>query len=144
MDRQDKEIASGMFELHPRLDQDTEIITRLGLSLVLLMNDARFPWVILVPEKPGLSELHDLEAADRAVLMEEIAHAGAALTHLFSPDKINTGALGNMVGQLHVHVVARNIGDAAWPGPVWGCGEPVPYGAEAFAAMKKKIGAALA
>ena len=144
MDRQDKETDRSMFELDPRLDQDTEVLARLGLSLALLMNDARFPWVILVPEKPGLCELHEVNAADRAELMEEIAHTGAALARLFTPQKINVGALGNMVEQLHVHVVARNAGDAAWPGPVWGCGEPVPYGAEAFAAMKKKIGAALA
>jgi diadenosine tetraphosphate (Ap4A) HIT family hydrolase len=144
MDRQDKETTGIMFDLDPRLDHDTEVITRLGLSLALLMNDVRFPWVILVPEKPGLCELHDLTAADRAVLMEEIAQAGAALAHLFAPQKINVGALGNIVGQLHVHVVARNAGDAAWPGPVWGCGEPVPYGAEALLAMKKKLGAALA
>ena len=143
MGRQDKETAGSMFELDPRLDQDTEAITRLGLSIALLMNDARSPWVILVPEKPGLSELHDLTAADRAVLMEEIARAGAALAQLFSPEKINVGALGNLVPQLHVHVVARNSGDAAWPGPVWGCGEPVPYEAAALAAMKKSIGAAL-
>lgn len=144
MGSKDKETAGSMFELDPKLDQDTEVLTRLGLSLALLMNDARFPWVILVPEKPGLSELHDLTAADRAVLMEEIANTGAALTRLFAPQKINVGALGNMVGQFHVHVVARNAGDAAWPGPVWGCGEAVPYGAEALVAMKKKIGAALA
>jgi diadenosine tetraphosphate (Ap4A) HIT family hydrolase len=144
MDRQDKETTGIMFDLDPRLDHDTEVITRLGLSLALLMNDVRFPWVILVPEMPGLCELHDLTAADRAVLMEEIAQAGAALAHLFAPQKINVGALGNIVGQLHVHVVARNAGDAAWPGPVWGCGEPVPYGAEALLAMKKKLGAALA
>ena len=133
-----------MFELHPRLDQDTEVITRLGLSLALLMNDARFPWVVLVPERPGLIELHDLTVADRAVLIEEVTRTGAELARVFSPDKINTGALGNMVPQLHVHVVVRNVGDAAWPGPVWGCGEPVPYEAEAFATMKRKIGAALA
>ena len=131
------------FELHPKLDQDTAPIARLGLSLVLLMNDQRFPWVILVPAKPGLSELHDLGAAERAVLMEEIAYTGAALARLFPSDKINVGALGNIVGQLHVHVVARNSGDAAWPGPVWGCGEPVPYEAAALAAITKSIGAAL-
>jgi diadenosine tetraphosphate (Ap4A) HIT family hydrolase len=132
-----------MFELDPKLDSDTEPITRLGLSLVLLMNDARFPWVILVPAKAGLSELHDLGPAERAVLMEEIAGAGAALKQLFAAEKINVGALGNMVGQLHVHVVARNPGDAAWPGPVWGYGQAVPYEAGALAAVRNRIAAAL-
>ncbi len=132
-----------MFQLDPRLIRDTKAITKLGLSQVLLMNDARFPWVILVPSMPGLTELHDLDSAWRTVLMEEIARTSSALTHLFSPDKINVGAIGNIVAQLHVHVVARNLGDAAWPGPVWGCGEPVPYVGDALAVMANKIGAAL-
>lgn len=132
-----------MFQLDPRLIRDTKAITKLGLSQVLLMNDARFPWVILVPSMPGLTELHDLDNAERTVLMEEIARTSSALTRLFSPDKINVGAIGNIVAQLHVHVVARNLGDAAWPAPVWGHGEPVPYVADALALTVNKIGASL-
>ena len=132
-----------MFELHPQLDQDTVAITTLGLSRVLLMNDSRFPWLILVPEQPGVSEIHDLGPGDRALLMEEIARTSAVLKDLFNAQKINVGALGNMVPQLHVHVVTRNRGDAAWPGPVWGHGEPVAYGAGELAAMVEKLAKAL-
>ncbi len=132
-----------MFELDPVLARDTELIGGLGLSRALLMNDARFPWVILVPEIAGLSELTDLSAADRSRLMEEVAAVSAALTALYAPDKINVGALGNIVRQLHVHVVARRDGDAAWPGPVWGHGAPHAYEAQALAATVAKIAAAL-
>ncbi|MDX1486195.1 MAG: HIT family protein [Alphaproteobacteria bacterium] len=119
------------------------MIGRLGLSRALLMNDSRFPWVILVPERAGLAELHDLGPAEQALLMAEISRTGAVLADLFDADKINVGALGNIVAQLHVHVVARFAGDAAWPGPVWGCGEPVAYGAKDLAERVQRISAAL-
>jgi diadenosine tetraphosphate (Ap4A) HIT family hydrolase len=116
-----------MFRLDPRLAADTLPVGSLELSRVLLMNDSRFPWLILVPERDGLTELTDLAPADRATLMEEIAAASRALQAAAQPDKINFGALGNIVRQLHVHVVARREGDCAWPGPVWGAGTAVPY-----------------
>ncbi len=116
-----------MFELHPRLAADTAPLGALALSRVLLMNDARFRWLILVPARAGLREIHDLDAAGRAALIEEVALVSHALSTLYRPDKINVGALGNMVEQLHVHVVARRADDAAWPGPVWGAGTPVAY-----------------
>ena len=116
------------FTLHPTLTQDTVEVTRLSLCLVLLMKDSRFPWLILVPEREGVREIHDLAPADRAVLIEEIAQASLILERLFQPYKMNVGALGNVVPQLHVHVVARTQGDPAWPGPVWGSGEAVQYG----------------
>lgn len=122
-----------MFELHPRLAADTVPLGALALSRVLLMNDARFPWLILVPARAGLREIHDLDGAGRATLIEEVAVASQALSALFRPDKINVGALGNMVEQLHVHVVARRADDAAWPGPVWGAGTPVAYDDAALA-----------
>lgn len=121
------------FSLHPRLAADTVPVGRLALSHVALVNDARFPWLLLVPARPGLCEIHDLAEADRARLMEEIAACSRALSRLYGPGKINVGALGIIVGQLHVHVVMRHEGDAAWPGPVWGAGDPDPYGAEALA-----------
>jgi len=111
---------------------------------VLLMRDSRYPWVILVPVKPDLRELHDLEAADRARLIEEIAQVSRVLERLFRPDKVNVGALGNIVTQLHVHVIARRVGDSAWPGPVWGHGPALPYSAEAQVAMQNRLIAALA
>jgi len=131
------------FELHPRLAADTEAIGGLGLSRLLLMNDRRFPWVILVPERASASEIHDLSAGDRAVLVEEIARTGATLEKLFAPDKINVGAIGNIVPQLHVHVVARHMGDAAWPAPVWGFGAPEPYPADLLNETVRRIAAAL-
>lgn len=119
------------FELHPRLAADTVLATDWALSRVLLMNDVRYPWLVLVPRRAGLTELHQLSVEDRAFLMEEIALAGERLKALTGAAKINTGALGNLVPQLHIHVVARSPGDAAWPGPVWGQGTPTPYEAAA-------------
>ncbi|HEV2562369.1 MAG TPA: HIT family protein [Rhizomicrobium sp.] len=115
------------FELHPRLAADTVFATDWALSRVLLMNDARYLWLVLVPRRAGLTELHELSVEDRAFLIEEIALASERLKALTGAAKINTGALGNLVPQLHVHVVARLAGDAAWPGPVWGQGKVVPY-----------------
>jgi diadenosine tetraphosphate (Ap4A) HIT family hydrolase len=115
------------FDLHPTLARDTVEVVRLPLCRVLLMKDRRFPWLILVPEREPAREIHELNPADRAALVEEIARAGEVLTRLFRPDKLNVGALGNLVPQLHVHVVARFAADPAWPGPVWGSGEALPY-----------------
>jgi diadenosine tetraphosphate (Ap4A) HIT family hydrolase len=115
------------FLLHPRLEADAVFVADWALSRVLVMNDARYPWVILVPRKFDLSEVHDLGAADRAVFIEEIARASAALKTFSGAAKINVGALGNLVLQLHTHVVARRPGDAAWPGPVWGHGKAESY-----------------
>jgi diadenosine tetraphosphate (Ap4A) HIT family hydrolase len=115
------------FELHPVLARDTCDVARLPLCRVLLMKDRRFPWLILVPERPDVREIRDLPPADRAELIEEIAQASDVLTGLFRPEKLNVGALGNLVPQLHIHVVARATTDPAWPGPVWGSGPPLPY-----------------
>lgn len=115
------------FALHPQLSADTIGVARLALSTLLLMNDSRFPWLILVPEREGVREIHELAAPERALLIEEIARISVTLTHLYTPDKINVGALGNLVPQLHVHVVARFRTDPAWPGPVWGSGTVQPY-----------------
>jgi diadenosine tetraphosphate (Ap4A) HIT family hydrolase len=118
------------FSLDPRLAADTIEIGDLALSRVLLMNDARYLWLILAPRRENLSELVDLDDSDRAVLMEEIAAVSKALIGSPGVDKINVGALGNIVRQLHIHVVARRFGDAAWPGPVWGAGAPQRYEAQ--------------
>jgi diadenosine tetraphosphate (Ap4A) HIT family hydrolase len=114
------------FALDPRLAADTLEIAALPLCHVRLMDDRRFPWLILVPARAGATEIIDLDAGDRGRLIEEIASASTALRTVFRPDKLNVGALGNVVAQLHVHVVARTVGDAAWPGPVWGTPR-VPY-----------------
>jgi len=127
------------FTLHPTLARDTVEVTRLPLCRVLLMKDARFPWLILVPEREGAREIHDLSPADRAVLIEEIARAGKVLEGLFHPGKLNVGALGNVVPQLHVHVVARTAADPAWPGPVWGSGPAVPYEESEMETIRKRL-----
>lgn len=115
------------FVLDAKLAADTAPVVDWALSRVLLMNDARFPWLILVPRRTGLIEFHDLASADRIVLAEEVARASSGLKALTGAAKINVGALGNLVPQLHIHVVARNPGDAVWPGPVWRHGAPRPY-----------------
>ena len=115
------------FELDPRLASDTAFVADWPLCRVLLMDDARFPWLILVPRRAGMTELDDLDEHDRALLMREIQAAMKTLRTVAACDKLNVGALGNIVRQLHVHVVARRAGDAAWPGQVWGQGAALRY-----------------
>lgn len=115
------------FSLDPRLAADTLAVGDLALSQLRLMDDARFPWLVLVPRIAGARELIDLDAADRNALMDEIARVARTLETLHRPDKLNVAALGNVVAQLHVHVIARHATDAAWPQPVWGRGGRVAY-----------------
>jgi diadenosine tetraphosphate (Ap4A) HIT family hydrolase len=115
------------FALDDRLGRDALLIGDLTLCRVLLMNDARWPWLILVPRREGLVELTDLDPPDQTQLMDEAGRAARFLKSQARTDKINVGALGNIVRQLHLHVVARVIGDAAWPGPVWGSGTATRY-----------------
>jgi diadenosine tetraphosphate (Ap4A) HIT family hydrolase len=110
------------FVLDPRLAADSLLLAEGPLSQLRLMDDARFPWLVLVPRVPGAVEWIDLGDHDRHVLLAEVARAGQLLRATGPCHKLNIGALGNVVRQLHVHVVARNEGDAAWPGPVWGAG----------------------
>ncbi|MGN6738595.1 HIT domain-containing protein [Dyella sp.] len=117
------------FALDARLAADSVPVILLPLCQVRLMNDARFAWLLLVPRRAGMSELHDLNEADQEQLWREIHSATQALRAVAPCDKLNIGALGNIVRQLHVHVVARVVGDAAWPGPVWGSGVAQPYDA---------------
>lgn len=117
------------FLLDPRLEADTFPVLDLPLTAVRLMDDARFPWAILVPRRQGLSELIELEGEARATLTAEIDRVSRALKELTGCDKLNVAALGNQVRQLHIHVIARFAGDPAWPGPVWGVGERRTYAA---------------
>ena len=112
------------FTLHPRLAADTSFIADWPLCRVLLMEDARYFWLVLVPRRDDVTEITDLFAQDRALLMEETARAGQIIK---GDAKLNIGALGNLVPQLHLHVVARHPGDPAWPGPVWGHSPAQPY-----------------
>lgn len=115
------------FKLDPRLAADTLPVTRLALCEVRLMRDANYPWLILVPAQPGLVEILDLDVAGRRTLIDEIALAADALRAAVPCDKLNVATLGNSVVQLHVHVIARRIGDPAWPRPVWGMVETTEY-----------------
>ncbi|MCP5352605.1 MAG: HIT domain-containing protein [Chromatiales bacterium] len=115
------------FALHPRLAADTFAVGDLELCRVLLMNDARYPWLILVPRRDGLREIHELGTADRAMLMDESCRVAEVMQAQFAPDKLNIGVLGNIVPQLHMHHIARFTGDPAWPGPVWGHSPAVAY-----------------
>src|ERR1700722_15512153 len=132
------------FALDPRLAADTISLGDTFFSRLLLMNDARFPWLILVPRRPGLVELVDLQPAERAALMEEIAGVSVALSARRGVDKINVGALGNIVPQLHVHIVGRAVGDDAWPGPVWGFGARRAYDRAAAEKISQELAEALA
>jgi diadenosine tetraphosphate (Ap4A) HIT family hydrolase len=119
------------FVLHSRLTDDTVFVTDWDLSRVLLMNDKRFPWIVLVPRRACVSEIFDLDENARVSLIGEINRAAKGLKSLTQTrggcDKINIGSLGNLVPQLHVHIIARSRSDPAWPGPVWGAGEASPY-----------------
>jgi diadenosine tetraphosphate (Ap4A) HIT family hydrolase len=123
------------FAIDDRLARDALAIGDLTLCRVLLMNDARWPWLILVPRREGLVELIDLDPADQTQLMDEAGRAARFLKTHARAAKINVGALGNVVRQLHLHVVARVVGDPAWPAPVWGHGAAAPYDAAAARAL---------
>jgi diadenosine tetraphosphate (Ap4A) HIT family hydrolase len=131
------------FSIHPRLSADTAVVADWPLSRVLAMNDARYPWLILVPRRDAVGEIFDLNPSDRTVLIEEIARASEGLKKLTHAVKINIGALGNIVPQLHVHVVARSPRDVAWPGPVWGHGVAQHYGSRAFDEFMSQLANAL-
>lgn len=115
------------FVLDKRIAATTVHALDLPVSRVLVMDDTRYPWLVLVPRKPHLVELFDLEATDRVMVTEEIFMAASQLKHLTKCHKVNVANLGNVVPQLHIHIVARNPGDPAWPGPVWGQGAATPY-----------------
>lgn len=133
-----------MFHLHPRLAADTAPVVDLDLCTVRLMEDAELPWLVLVPRLPDARELHHLSLPQRQQALEEVTRASLVLERLFAPDKLNIGALGNVVAQLHIHVVARWQGDRAWPGPIWGAGNARAYDPAVRAARCRDIAAALA
>ena len=121
-----------VWSLHPQLEDDTTPVGDLALSRVLAIDDADYPWLVLVPRRPGVTEIADL-GADAAVLMDEILHASRVLKDVTRCDKLNIAAIGNVVAQLHIHIVARWLNDPLWPKPIWGVAPPRPGDAEAFA-----------
>ena len=120
------------FAPDPRLAQDSQLLAQGPLSQLRLMDDLRFPWLVLVPRLEDASEWLDLELPQQQLLLAELGAAARALRSFQACDKLNIGALGNIVRQLHVHLVGRSAGDAAWPGPVWGAGAAETYGDDAL------------
>ncbi|MGP0090401.1 MAG: HIT domain-containing protein [Xanthobacteraceae bacterium] len=115
------------WSLHPQLDADAITLGDLPLSRVLLAKDANYPWLLLVPRRANSREIIDLDGTDQACLMSEIATASQALKTVTACHKLNVAAIGNVVPQLHVHIIARRHTDAAWPRPVWGIAPPIAY-----------------
>ena len=130
---------SDPFELDLRLAADTILVGETSLSQVLLMNDARYLWLILVPRRSDVTEPFELSEADQVQLWRESMRLGEAMKAHFAADKLNIAALGNQVAQLHVHHIARFHADDAWPGPVWGVGSAVPYSDPALEVLKGEL-----
>lgn len=122
------------FRLDPRLEADSRFVADGPLSQLRVMDDARFPWLLLVPRVAGATEWIDLDGGAQRLLLAELNQVSALLKAEPGVEKLNLGALGNVVPQLHLHLVGRRTGDAAWPGPVWGSGAPARHAAEALAA----------
>jgi diadenosine tetraphosphate (Ap4A) HIT family hydrolase len=132
------------WSLHPQLQNDTTSVGDLPLCRVLAINDTDYPWLILVPRRAGIVEIIDLDEDDRALLINEIGQASRVLKAVTGCDKLNIGAIGNIVAQLHIHIVARRKDDPLWPKPVWGHAAARPGDAAAFhrfiAAVKQALG----
>jgi len=135
------------FTLHPRLQQDCISVGRFELCRLLMMNDSLYPWFILVPEKADISEIYQLNRAERGLLIEESSYLAENLAEMYQADKMNVAAIGNMVPQLHIHHIVRYRTDMAWPGPVWGKFDAVPLSEQQIrqhlASIKDRLGASL-
>lgn len=131
------------WHLHPQLADDTHPVAQFKLCELRLMDDANHPWLILVPRVEDAVELIDLDDAQQAELTREVATTSRALQKAFSPHKLNVAALGNLVPQLHVHVIARFREDIAWPRPVWGMATAQPYSPEALVRRIQRLQEAL-
>ncbi|MGB1108877.1 MAG: HIT domain-containing protein [Gammaproteobacteria bacterium] len=128
-----------MSNLHPRLAADCHILGKLPLSHVLLMDESRYPWLILVPDRDHISEPWQLAPEDQIQLSRESMALGQLMQQRLGADKMNIAALGNVVPQLHVHHIARFSTDPAWPKPVWGLFEPLGYGVDLLADLKDRL-----
>jgi diadenosine tetraphosphate (Ap4A) HIT family hydrolase len=127
------------FKLHPQLEKDSYTLGEFNLCRVLLINDSNYPWLCLVPRRENISEMHELTEDDEMILLREIMHTSRIMKKVFNADKINIAALGNMVPQLHVHIIARYKDDVAWPSPVWGKEEMIEYTAEQVKHIKEVL-----
>ena len=133
-----------MFELDPRLQQDTLDIGYFPLCRLLLMNDCRYPWFILVPQRENLSEIYQLEESDQQQFWVESCQLSQWMAQFYNFDKLNIAALGNIVSQLHLHHVGRSFNDLAWPGPVWGHSPAVPYSVAEIEKLQRTVRSELA
>ncbi len=127
------------FELDGRIARDSDLIATLDLCQLRIQNDSRWPWLVTVPQRADMTEIFELSEADQAHLSAEVNQVSAALKATTGATKINVGALGNIVRQLHVHVIARFEGDANWPGPIWGYGSAEPYDGEKRQALMNRL-----
>lgn len=127
------------FTLDKRLAAVSVHALDLPLSRVMVMDDCRYPWLVLIPRRPHLTEMFELEPTDRVILTEELTVAASQLKTLTRCHKINVANLGNNVPQLHIHVIARNTDDFAWPNPIWGKGDAVPYEPSALESFVQKV-----
>lgn len=130
------------FELHPDLKRDGIVMGQFPLSLVLLINDSAYPWFVLVPQRSGIKDAIDLEPADYQQLSEESRLFSIAIKQIFSAEKLNIAALGNMTPQLHVHHIVRSSSDTAWPNPIWGFQPLTAYEAEEIISIRERVAAA--
>ena len=130
------------FELHPDLKRDGILIGQFPLSLVLLINDSAYPWFVLIPQRSGIKDAIDLDAADYDQLSVESRLFSVALKQIFSAEKLNIAALGNMTPQLHVHHIVRSSSDAAWPNPIWGFQPLTAYTSEQIDSIRESLSAA--
>lgn len=128
-----------MIDLHPQLKEDCFILGEFSLCTLLLLNDANYPWFILVPNREDISEICQLSETDQQQLMSESMFFSRCLEQVFHPDKLNIAALGNVVPQLHIHHIARFTTDACWPAPVWGAAAAITYDGKALKTIKNQL-----
>ncbi|NOR69750.1 MAG: HIT domain-containing protein [Methylomarinum sp.] len=127
------------FQLHPRLKQDSIELGRFNLSRLLLINDSQYPWFVLVPERKDISEIYQLSEQEQQQLQQESSFLAKNLAEIYKADKMNIAAIGNMVPQLHIHHIVRYKNDIAWPAPVWGKYDAIPYTEQAIEKTKTLI-----
>ena len=128
-----------MFKLHSMLQRDTVLVGEFPLSLLLINQDANYPWAILVPKRSNIEEMYQLNPADRQALLEESCLLASALVKIYKPDKLNIATIGNIVPQLHMHHICRYQTDPCWPAPVWGQMSPSAYTSGALEQFKQRL-----
>ena len=128
-----------MIKLHPQLEKDCIVLGEFSLCILLLLNDANYPWFILVPKREDIKELHQLSKTEQQLFLQESMFLSQCMERIFHPDKLNIAALGNVVPQLHIHHIARFTTDVCWPEPVWGKVAAIPYTKEKIKLIKKQM-----